>query len=248
MPDENLPNIAVPPVVAGAEVWYDYNEFALEHGIAVEEAVDVLKEATFILSELTNGAIHGERCWRDEYRVPPSSYILDVIHGPLKEVHHLYRAHDCGAVLTEVNEWCISTSIGVDIRKNMTTWNGFFPGEWLPWSVGNCNCRPYTYVIEYTQASTLVPGSDRVAKKLAEEYLRARAGKPCSLPERITSVSRQGMSWTILDPQDFLTKGLTGISVVDHWLSVVKRRTNGLSLRDPMHGALLKSESIECPS
>lgn len=37
----------------------------------------------------------------------------------------------------------------------------------------------------------------------------------CRLPERVTSVSRQGVSWTVIDPQDFLEQGRTGIYEVD---------------------------------
>lgn len=242
MPD---PNIVQPPESYGDEVWYDYNDFAVEHGIDTDEAISVLRESTFILSELTDGVLHGPKCWRDEYRVP-AGYMIDLYHGPVTAIIGVYKTHDCGTVEEEVTDTsCLISDHTVDVRNSVTSWNGFMPGEWLPWGF-SCNCRNYNYAVEYTQASTLVPGSDRVAKKLAEEYLRARAGKPCALPERITSVSRQGMSWTILDPQDFLTKGLTGISVVDHWLSIVKRRTNGLKMRDPLRGALLKSVPMDC--
>lgn len=37
----------------------------------------------------------------------------------------------------------------------------------------------------------------------------------CRLPSRVTSISRQGIDMTILDPMDFLEEGLTGIEEVD---------------------------------
>jgi len=54
---------------------------------------------------------------------------------------------------------------------------------------------------------------------LAGELLLASSGQPCSLPQRITSVTRQGVSWTVLDPQDFLDQGRTGLYQVDLVLS-----------------------------
>ena len=50
-------------------------------------------------------------------------------------------------------------------------------------------------------------------------------------PQRVTQVSRQGMSWTLLDPQDFLDKGRTGIYQVDLFLSTVNPRRRRLRSR-----------------
>jgi hypothetical protein len=67
------------------------------------------------------------------------------------------------------------------------------------------------------------PALGRIAAKaLADQYLLAMAGdEECALPQRITSISRQGMSWTLLDPQEFLDKGRTGIYQVDLFLATV---------------------------
>jgi hypothetical protein len=65
---------------------------------------------------------------------------------------------------------------------------------------------------------------------LADQYLLAMAGsEDCMLPQRVTSISRQGMSWTLLDPQDFLDKGRTGIYQVDLFLTTVN--PDGAKLR-----------------
>lgn len=56
----------------------------------------------------------------------------------------------------------------------------------------------------------------QAAIRLANELiLSATDASACSLPERVTAVSRQGMDYTILDPQDFLDKGKTGIYEID---------------------------------
>jgi hypothetical protein len=56
---------------------------------------------------------------------------------------------------------------------------------------------------------------------LAEELDKAAEGSSaCKLPQRVTNISRQGMSMTLLDPQDFLQDGRTGLYEVDLALRV----------------------------
>jgi len=64
------------------------------------------------------------------------------------------------------------------------------------------------------------PSAGRLAAlKLANELVEALdPGGSCALPARVTSVSRQGVSWTLLDNQDFLENGRTGIYEVDLFL------------------------------
>lgn len=53
-------------------------------------------------------------------------------------------------------------------------------------------------------------------ESMAAELEKADANASgCRLPERVTSVNRQGVSWTLIDPQDFLDNGRTGIYEVD---------------------------------
>jgi hypothetical protein len=58
------------------------------------------------------------------------------------------------------------------------------------------------------------------AKVFADELLKSVTDpEACQLPQRVTSVTRQGMSFTLLDPQDFLDRGKTGIYSIDLFLS-----------------------------
>jgi hypothetical protein len=43
----------------------------------------------------------------------------------------------------------------------------------------------------------------------------------CRLPARVTSITRQGISMSMIDPMDFLPEGKTGFYLVDLWLSAV---------------------------
>lgn len=60
------------------------------------------------------------------------------------------------------------------------------------------------------------------ARTLAIEFAKLWAGDDdCMLPQRVTSVSRQGVSYTILDSQDFINDMRTGIYAVDLFLKSV---------------------------
>jgi hypothetical protein len=100
--------------------------------------------------------------------------------------------------------------------------------------------------VSYTIASNLPPGTEAVTAWLATEYGKAAAGAACSLPERITSITRQGVSWTLLDPQDFYDKGFSGMGRVDNWLAPVKRTLGG-TLIDPLTSHRLHAQRVDCP-
>jgi hypothetical protein len=74
--------------------------------------------------------------------------------------------------------------------------------------------------IEYSVGSNLPPGTEFATEQLSREYLNARLGRKCRLPERITSVSRTGVSWTVFDPQDIIKQGMSGIPQIDTWLAL----------------------------
>jgi hypothetical protein len=58
------------------------------------------------------------------------------------------------------------------------------------------------------------------ARRLANELVLAAEGSAdCALPRNVTSVARQGVSFEIFDPQEFMDKGHTGLYEVDLFLS-----------------------------
>lgn len=75
--------------------------------------------------------------------------------------------------------------------------------------------------VEYTYG-TLPPMMGRSAAiRLANEFLLSYNNiDECRLPDRVTSLNRQGASLTILDPQEFLKEGRTGLYEVDLFLAV----------------------------
>lgn len=53
------------------------------------------------------------------------------------------------------------------------------------------------------------------ASEFACQLIKKCFGRPCDLPQRISSINRQGMSATFLDPMEFMKDGMTGIFIVD---------------------------------
>lgn len=92
-----------------------------------------------------------------------------------------------------------------------TTWpaSGRLPGPW-------CGTEKKKVRIQYTFGSALPEAAEQAMNLLAVEIqLGIDGDTECRLPERITSVSRQGISYTILDPLSYLDQGRTGIPEVD---------------------------------
>lgn len=77
--------------------------------------------------------------------------------------------------------------------------------------------------VEY-EYGTLPPTSGQMAaRELARQFALLWGGRSdeCSLPSRVTNVSRQGVSWVLLDQQDFINELRTGIYSVDLFLKTV---------------------------
>lgn len=82
------------------------------------------------------------------------------------------------------------------------------------------------------------------ARELGCELAKAAAGVACNLPKRATSVSRQGVSFSLPDLMEFLGDGRTGIYLVDLFLKAVNpggltRRATFVSPDYPPKGATL---------
>lgn len=83
-----------------------------------------------------------------------------------------------------------------------------------PWTPCNTEIT-YSYGAEPPTAGKMA------ARTLAIEFAKLWNDEDCALPQRITSVSRQGVSYTILDSQDFIDDMRTGLYAVDLFLKTV---------------------------
>jgi hypothetical protein len=78
---------------------------------------------------------------------------------------------------------------------------------------------PADIEVSYTYGSVPPMMGKMAARRVAIEFIRLWTGdSECALPQRVTSVSRQGVSYTVLDSQDFLQEMRLGIYEVDLFL------------------------------
>lgn len=105
----------------------------------------------------------------------------------------------------------------------------------LPWIIDNIDGIEVTYTHGVNPPSV----GRRAAIRFANELILSDMGSSnCALPERISSVSRQGVSYTIMDPQEFISNGKIGIYEVDLFLAATnpnkaKKRPKVFSVDQP---------------
>lgn len=83
--------------------------------------------------------------------------------------------------------------------------------------------EPGAFSIVYWRGTPVPPGGRRAVALLACEIWKACARGPdsCALPRRVQTVQREGITYTMLDPMDFLSEGRVGLTEVDLWLAAV---------------------------
>lgn len=85
------------------------------------------------------------------------------------------------------------------------------------WPTGSgCDDAPVT--VAYRAGQALPPGAAMAVGEVACELLKGWAGEPCKLPSRAISVSRQGVTVQLADPQQYVDNGLLGLPVADAWV------------------------------
>lgn len=81
-----------------------------------------------------------------------------------------------------------------------------------PWTP--CNTE-----ITYSYGTPVPLAGKMAARTLAMEFAKLWGGDDdCALPQRVTSVARQGISYTILDNQEFIEELRTGLYAIDLFL------------------------------
>jgi hypothetical protein len=112
------------------------------------------------------------------------------------------------------------TSVTID-GATFTSWR--LDGPYLVRTDGRgwpeCHDRS---IVTYTYGKPPPRGGVAAVVTLAVELGKAAydgdADVTCRLPERTRSVSRQGITMEVVDPQEYLADGLTGISEIDMWI------------------------------
>jgi hypothetical protein len=242
-----MPYVVVPAEAelqdACTELWYDPELLSDSMSIEIELATRAVLEATWAIKKLTGDRFNGKQCWSDDYQIRYDQRRLQ-IYKDVGRVLYVAAVSPCSDTETELTNACHIGNGLIRLGCPHNSLSGTCCGPYIEMGdFSACESR-YIRVIYQTKAN-VPPGADRVVMQLAREYVYAACGdKKCRLPERITSVTRQSVSWTILDPQEFLDRGLIGIGSIDHWLNVVNQDTRGLSMRDPLSSGIKRSSVL----
>jgi hypothetical protein len=79
-----------------------------------------------------------------------------------------------------------------------------------------------TFSVLYLRGQAVPVAGQRALGSLAcEIYKQCTGASGCRLPERIRSVTREGITYDMFDPGEWLETGLTGLRDVDTWLRAV---------------------------
>lgn len=102
-----------------------------------------------------------------------------------------------------------------------------------------------TFSIDYVYGGPPPAGGTRSAASLGLELVKSMAPDEddhCRLPERVTAITRQGISLAVIDPLTLFADGLTGLPEVDLWTSSIlvgaKRRRASVWRPDKGHSAI----------
>lgn len=79
----------------------------------------------------------------------------------------------------------------------------------------NLDSGPGTFSVEYLQGIPVPSVLQNAAGELACEWVKSCLGLACRLPQRVTSIARQGVSISMVSVEDLLRHGLTGVGTVD---------------------------------
>lgn len=77
-----------------------------------------------------------------------------------------------------------------------------------------------TWSVAYTRGEVIPPAVLAAAGVYACEVARSRGSGNCFLPNRVQSVTRQGVNIEFVDQADYLEKGRTGVAEVDQILAL----------------------------
>lgn len=94
--------------------------------------------------------------------------------------------------------------------------------------------EPGTWQITYGRGTPVPAGGQIAAGMLAIELWRASCGdEDCGLPQRVQSITRQGVTVAVLDSFDDIDSGHTGIYLIDSWVASMTRPPRRPTIHSP---------------
>jgi hypothetical protein len=158
----------------------------------------------------------------ETYRVPYQTRTISLYGRPVSAVHSV--AGPTGQILP-TTDYQLNNGTQIWFLQPQDWWwpGGLYdvaaPPPWFNMSWYGTIQPPGTrdITVDYTYGSPPPLDIQRAINQLAQQFALAEAcdWDNCKLPERVTSVTREGISYTLIDPQDFLENGRTGLYFVD---------------------------------
>ena len=135
----------------------------------------------------------------------------------------------------------------VDNRKILVRQDG---GEWPVCNdLGKPPTEPGTWQVVYNQGVPVPRGGQVAAGVLACEFAKAVCqSNDCRLPQRIQTVTREGVTVGVLDPFDGIDLGRTGIWLIDSWVASVTKAPARSTVHSPDRKPLRRTTYQGTPS
>jgi hypothetical protein len=191
-------------------------------GDAVDPIAEALAQASDVLDRLTGFFFHPAVQVEEDFTPTPRVTRLYPSFTPVRSVLSVTRMTTGASQEAPLPAF---TLFGDALYFAPTGTNyGYYDG----WLWGWCGCRAERLEqlrVLYNAGSTITASARRAVISLAHEYWLAMARceecDTCALPDRTTSVVREGLSYTVADAEDPLNPGHTGLLGVDAWVRMV---------------------------
>lgn len=201
---------------------------------ALSIASEILTLATAHLIHPAGSQVEEFICTRNVRRFSP-------VYGPITQVVSVSQLDRAGTETPLEQAWQL---VGNTIYF-------FGPSRGLSHFRHIADCAPDQGVfrVHYRFGSTLSRAARASVLEYARElWLAAQDPGECSLPDRVTSLQREGISIEMFDPADYLDKGKIGLPRVDTWLSQANpkqaRRPSGVYTPDSPPGVGTRLQRI----
>lgn len=90
------------------------------------------------------------------------------------------------------------------------------------------------FEVTYRAGAPVPTGGQLAAGRLSLEFAKAACDDPdCALPERLQTVTREGVTVGVMDQFEDLDKGHTGVWAIDNWVSSIVNPTVGAKVMSP---------------
>lgn len=91
------------------------------------------------------------------------------------------------------------------------------------WPTGTLNnnelADPHAFSATWAYGRPIPKGARNAAALLAAELAKACLGQVCQIPQHVSTVTREGITYQIVDVNAIIAEGSTGVALVDQWLA-----------------------------